>query len=46
MFQGFDEEILDLRGTADGNSISLRALGFISSGHVLHHLKIIQERYL
>ncbi len=46
MFQGFDKEILDLRGTADGNSISVRALGFICSGHVLHHLKIIQERYV
>jgi len=46
MFQDFDEEILDLEGTADGNSISIRALGFICSGHVLHHLKIIQERYL
>ena len=46
MFQGFDKEILDLRGTADGNSISVRALGLICSGHVLHHLKIIQERYV
>ena len=46
MFQDFDEEILDLRGTIEGNSISVRALGFICSGHVLHHLKIIQERYL
>lgn len=46
MFQDFDKEILDLQGTVEGNSISVRAMGFICSGHVLHHLKIIQERYL
>ena len=46
MFQDFDEEILDLQGSVEGNTISLRALGFICSGHVLHHLKIIKERYL
>jgi hypothetical protein len=46
MFQDFDEEILDIKGTVEGNSISVRALGFICSGHVLHHLKIIQERYV
>lgn len=46
MFQDFNEEILDLKGAVEGNSISVRALGFICSGHVLHHLKVIEERYL
>ena len=46
MFQNFDESILDLKGSVEGNSISVRALGFICSGHVLHHLKVIEERYL
>ena len=46
MFQDFDSETLDLKGSVEGNLISLRALGFICSGHVLHHLKIIKERYL
>ena len=46
MFQDFDDEILDLQGSVEGNLISVRALGFICSGHVLHHLKIITERYL
>ncbi len=46
MFQDFDNAILNLQGTVDGNSISVRALGFICSGHVLHHLKVIEERYL
>lgn len=46
MFEGFDNEILDLQGSVEGNLFSIRALGFICSGHVLHHLKIIKERYL
>ena len=46
MFEDFNEEILDLQGTVEGNSISVRALGFICSGHVMHHINIIQERYL
>ncbi len=33
-------------GTANGNTMSVRALGYITSGHLLHHLKVIQERYL
>ncbi len=46
MFQGFDEGILDLKGAVEGNIFTVRALGFICSGHVLHHLKVIEERYL
>jgi len=46
MFQDFDDHILDLSGTVEGNSITVRALGYICSGHVMHHLKVIEERYL
>ena len=46
MFQDFDNSILDAKGTVEGNSISVKALGFICSGHVLHHLNVIEERYL
>jgi hypothetical protein len=46
MFQDFDEDTLDLKGFVEGNSFTVRALGFICSGHVLHHLKVIEERYL
>lgn len=46
MFQGIDEPELDLKGPVEGKFISVRALGHICSGHVLHHLKIISERYL
>lgn len=33
-------------GTANGVSISVRALGYIMAGHVIHHLKVLRERYL
>lgn len=46
MFKDFTSSDLDLQGKVDDEFISLRALGFICSGHVLHHLKVIKERYL
>lgn len=46
MFKDFDKEILDRRGEVDGATMSVRALGYICSGHVKHHLKVIKERYL
>jgi len=46
MFQNFDEEYLDREGKVGEDIFSVRALGYICSGHVLHHLKVIRERYL
>lgn len=46
LFKSFSDETLMLSGTANGNPISVRALGFITAGHALHHLEIIKERYL
>lgn len=46
LFKSFTEEQLRYMGTASNNSISVRAIGFIVSGHQNHHLKIIEERYL
>ncbi len=46
MFESFDEEIMDLRGTASGFPISVRALLFIIAGHAEHHMKVLKERYL
>ena len=34
------------RGIASGNPFTVRALAYISAGHVTHHTKILQERYL
>jgi hypothetical protein len=34
------------RGTASGEPISVLAIAFIIAGHVLHHQKIFEEKYL
>ena len=46
MFKGFTDEMLCCKGTASEAQVSVRALGHILTGHVLHHLNIIKERYL
>ncbi len=33
-------------GTASGKPVSVRALTFIMTGHVTHHLNILRDRYL
>jgi hypothetical protein len=33
-------------GTASGNAITVRALGYIIAGHELHHMAILRDRYL
>jgi len=34
------------RGIASDNPFSVRALAYISAGHVAHHMRILRERYL
>ncbi|MDH3321866.1 MAG: DinB family protein [Flavobacteriaceae bacterium] len=46
LYQSFDDKVLLFKGKASGNFMSVRALGFISSGHLLHHLQVIKSRYL
>jgi hypothetical protein len=46
MFSSFDEQMLSEVGTANGKSISARALLFIIAGHERHHLSIVKEKYL
>ncbi len=46
LFKSFDEEQLETTGTANNSSIYVRAIGFITIGHALHHAKILKERYL
>jgi uncharacterized damage-inducible protein DinB len=45
LFRGMDEQALLRRGTANGDSISVRALAWILAGHELHHRGILIERY-
>ncbi len=46
MYSNFSDKTLFLKGKASGEFISVRALGYITSGHLLHHLQVIEERYL
>lgn len=34
------------RGTASGFEFTVRALAYIAAGHVIHHVRILNERYL
>lgn len=46
MFKSFSDEQLRRIGTASNHEISVRAIGFILLGHVKHHKRVFQERYL
>ena len=45
-FQNLPAEAWMRKGIASGNPFTVRALAFIIPGHVTHHLRIVQERYL
>lgn len=45
LFEGFSEEMLLRKGTANENEVSVLALGFIIAGHETHHRRILTERY-
>lgn len=46
MFAGFSEEALNRTGTANNNTTSVSAIGFITVGHYNHHKKVLLEKYL
>ena len=46
LFKTFTSEDFLRLGTASNNSISVRAIGYITLGHELHHKNVILERYL
>ena len=46
LFKSFEEDILKRTGFANKNAMSVRALGFIITGHCNHHCQVIRERYL
>jgi hypothetical protein len=45
-FRGLPADAWMRRGTASGNEFTVRALAFITAGHVVHHTAIVRERYL
>jgi hypothetical protein len=46
LFKSLSEEVYSRKGTASDKSVSVRALLYIIVGHVNHHWKVIEERYL
>lgn len=46
LYKSFSEEALLRIGVGSGNERSVRALGYLFSGHQIHHLNTVKERYL
>jgi hypothetical protein len=45
-FQSLPADAWARRGVASGNTFTVRALAYITAGHVTHHMRILRERYL
>jgi hypothetical protein len=45
LFRRFDGPTLLLRGNANGNPVSVRALLRVLVGHPRHHVRVLHERY-
>ena len=45
-YRTFSEVTLGKRGVASGCEFSVRSLLFILAGHVRHHLRVLEDRYL
>ena len=45
-FASVADDAWDRRGIASGYSFTVRALAYITTGHVAHHVNILRERYL
>ncbi|HEV8285138.1 MAG TPA: DinB family protein [Chitinophagaceae bacterium] len=46
LYQGLDDAALLREGMANNNKATVRALGYHIAGHELHHMNIIEEKYL
>ena len=45
-FMSLTEDMLSLSGTANNYKVTVNAMGFMLFGHLLHHKKVLQEKYL
>jgi hypothetical protein len=45
-FKQYSTEMGERKGNANGLEVSVKAIGFMISGHELHHVKVLKERYL
>lgn len=46
LYKNFSDKILQQTGIANNNKTSVLSMGFITVGHVTHHIKVIKERYI
>ena len=46
LFRNLPPEAWDRRGIASDNPVTVRALAYITAGHVAHHVALLNERYL
>jgi len=46
LFRTFSESAWDRTGIASDNPFTVRALAYITAGHVAHHINVIRDRYL
>jgi len=45
LFKTFSDNELNKRGIASENEITVRAILFIISGHGMHHIEVLKEKY-
>jgi len=46
LLSSFDEAQLAEQGTASNQPVTVNAIAFIIYGHMIHHMQVLQERYL
>ncbi len=46
LFNSFTDEVLHHSGFANNKPVTVLALGYVIAGHLNHHKKIVEERYL
>jgi len=46
LFQSFSDSAMQKKGIASNNELSVEQIGYVIIGHEMHHLRIIEERYL
>lgn len=46
LVRNLPEDAWERTGTVGGNTVSVRAMAFITAGHVFHHVNLTRERYL
>ena len=46
LYKSFTSEMLARKGSANNVEVSVKNLGYIIAGHMLHHRQVLLERYL